>query len=92
VVVVVEDGQDEQVVVGHGPGDLGEVGVGVDVDRVGIGESFHGHRGVALHQGDEADGAGESLVLVVAEGGSLSAESRPDQDGTGRKTLRPRTR
>jgi len=39
VVVVVEDGQDEQVVVGHG-GDLAEVGVGVDVNRVGIGPSF----------------------------------------------------
>src|SRR5665647_2245722 len=74
VVVVVEDGQDEQVVVGHGPGDFGQVSVGVDVDRAGIGQSLHGDVGGALHEGDEADGAGEPLVLVVAEG---------DHDGLG---------
>ena len=56
MVLVVEDGQDEQVVVGHGPGDLSEVGVGVDVD------------GVRLHR---APGSGDDELVRVADADHL---------------------
>lgn len=64
---MVQDGQDQEVVVGHGHRDLVDVGVRVHVHVGGLGQLGHGRGGVGLDEGDQADRAGQGVVLVVAE-------------------------
>jgi len=72
LVVVVDDGQVEQVVIGHQQRYVDQVGVGVHADGIGVGDVPQRGARVGLEQGDQAGSTTQPPVFVL-----WGSESRP---------------